>query len=64
MAKNITMPAHNLEDKDTQYAYQCIRSFFDHFVIDDAVSWLESIIKAATSKKIWKKEAPAQCSCT
>ena len=60
MAKNITMPAYNFEDKDTQYAYQCIRSFFDHFVIDDAVSWLESIIKAAASKKIWKKEAPAQ----
>ena len=54
------MPAYDFEDKDTQYAYQCIRSFFDHFVIDDAVSWLESIIKAATSKKIWKKEAPAQ----
>jgi hypothetical protein len=31
------MPAYNLEDKDTQYAYECIRSFFDHFVIDDAV---------------------------
>jgi hypothetical protein len=57
---NTTMPAYNFEDKDTQYAYECIRSFFDHFVIDDAVSWLESIIKAATRKKIWKKEVPAQ----
>ncbi len=54
------MPAYDFEDKDTQYAYECIRSFFDHFVIDDAVSWLESIIKAAAGKKIWKKEAPAQ----
>jgi len=60
MVQNTTMPAHDFEDKDTQYAYQCIRSFFDHFVIDDAVSLLESIIKAAASKKIWKKEAPAQ----
>jgi len=60
MVQNTTMPAYNFEDKDTQYAYECIRSFFDHFVIEDAVSLLESIIKAAASKKIWKKEAPAQ----
>jgi hypothetical protein len=60
MVQNTIMPAYNFEDKDTQYAYECIRSFFDHFVIDDAVGRLESIIKAATSKKIWKKEAPAQ----
>ena len=60
MVQNTIMPAYNFEDKDTQYAYECIRSFFDHFVIEDAVSRLESIIKAAASKKIWKKEAPAQ----
>ena len=54
------MPAQPFEESNIQYAYRSIHTFFNHFMIGDAVSWLESILRAATTPAIWKKEDPAQ----
>ena len=54
------MQAQPFEESNIQYAYRSIHTFFNHFMIGDAVSWLESILRAATTLVIWKKEDPAQ----
>jgi hypothetical protein len=56
----IIMPEQPFEESNIQYAYRSIRTFFNHFILSDAVSHLESILRAATSFKLWKKEDPAQ----
>ena len=52
--------ATHFEDTGIHDAYKCIRSFFNHFGLSDAISYLESTLQAATTYKIWKKEDPAQ----
>jgi hypothetical protein len=54
------MPAQLFEDSNIQYAYRSIHTFFNHFMVSHAVSYLESIFRAATTLTIWKKEDPAQ----
>ena len=52
------MPPAHLEDKDVQYAYQCIHHFFDVYSLPYALQYMESALKAATSNTTWKKEEP------
>src|SRR5258708_22601774 len=54
------MPQQPFEQSNIQYAYRSIRTFFNNFMVSDAVSHLESILRAATSFKLWRKEDPAQ----
>jgi hypothetical protein len=54
------MPTQPFEESNIQYAYRSIHTFFNHFMVGDAVCWLESILRAATTLRIWKKEDPAQ----
>jgi len=54
------MPEQPFEEFNIQYAYRSIRTFFYHFKVSDAVSYLEIILRAATSFKLWTKEEPAQ----
>ena len=54
------MPSQPFEESNIQYAYRSIHTFFNHFMVADAVCWLESILRAATTPAIWKKEDPAQ----
>jgi len=48
-----------MEDKATQYAYISIHHFFDCFGFAGIPQNIDSIIKAATLEKIWKKATPA-----
>ena len=50
----------HLKQFNIQYAYRSIHTFFNHFMVSDAVSHLESILRAATSFKVWKKEDSTQ----
>ena len=54
------MPAQPFEQSNIQYAYRSIYTFFKHFTVSDAILYLESILRASTSLKLWKKEDPAQ----
>ncbi len=46
------------ENKEKLYAYLTIQDFFDTYSLEDALSFLFSILKAASTKKIWKKNYP------
>ncbi len=52
------MITNNFEDKKCGYAYNSIHDFFDQYNLDAALKELESVIKAATKKKAWKKDYP------
>jgi hypothetical protein len=54
------MPTQPFEESNIQDAYGSIHTFFNHYIVRDAVYWLESILRAATTPAIWKKEDPAQ----
>ena len=54
------MPVQPFEECNIQDAYRSIQTFFNHYILRDAVYWLESILRAATTPAIWKKEDPAQ----
>jgi hypothetical protein len=56
----IFMPTQPFEAFNIRYAYRSIHTFFNHFMVSDAVSHLESILRAATSFKLWRKGDPAQ----
>jgi hypothetical protein len=46
------------QTKEVTYAYSSIHDFFDHYNLQNALQQLESIIKAATKNKSWKKDYP------
>jgi len=46
------------EDKEKLFAYLTIHDFFDIYTMADALGFLQSILKAAATKKIWSKGAP------
>jgi len=53
------MPDHPFEDAATHYAYSGIHNFFDVFGLEPALEYTDSLLQAATSPKVWKKEAPS-----
>jgi hypothetical protein len=48
-----------LTDRDTRKAFGVIREFFNSYGFSDALKQLDSILNAACSDKVWKKEVPA-----
>ena len=46
------------EDKEIIFAYLTIHDFFDTYIVQDALQYLQSILKAATGKKVWKRSCP------
>lgn len=46
------------EDKAIQFAYRSIHDFFDCYGLEDAIWHWETIIRAASNKHPWKKDAP------
>lgn len=52
------MPQKFKENKEKLFAYLTIRDFFDIYILEDALSFLHSMLKAASTNKIWKKSYP------
>ncbi len=52
------MPAIYTEDKETIFAYHTIHDFFDSYTLPEALEYLQSALKSATGKKIWKTSCP------
>lgn len=52
------MPATIPQNKQQVSAYQTIRHFFDIYVLDDAICYLHSLLKAAATRRVWKKSYP------
>lgn len=50
---------NSFENNAVQIAYNNIHNFFDVFGLEHSISCTDSILKAATSKKIWNKEVPS-----
>lgn len=48
-----------LEDSAIQIAYNNIHNFFDVCGLEHAISYTDSILKAATNNKVWNKEVPS-----
>lgn len=42
------MQAQPFKESNIQYAYRNIHIFYNHFMVSDAVCWLEGILRAAT----------------
>ena len=53
------MATQVFEDRNIHYAYESIHEFFDNFDLRNALKRIDSIIKAATSEKIWKMHDPS-----
>ena len=47
-----------METKEQVFAYSSIHDFFDIYLLNDALHYLHTILKAAGSGKIWKKGYP------
>ena len=46
------------EAKEERFAYHSIHDFFDIYILEDALLFIQTICKAASTKKIWKKGYP------
>jgi hypothetical protein len=57
------MESQFIEKKDTQYAYTCIHEFFSGFGLCGAIDYMESILHAALTEKIWNKASPYEAIC-
>ena len=49
LTQNNIMPSQPFEESKIQNAYRSMHTFFNHFMISDAVNWLEGILRAATT---------------
>jgi hypothetical protein len=46
------------EDKEKHFAYHTIHDFFDIYIMEDALHFLQTILKAASTGKVWGKGYP------
>jgi N-glycosylase/DNA lyase len=46
------------EDKEKAFAYHTIHDFFDIYIMEDALHFLQTILKAAGTGKVWGKGYP------